>query len=191
MKLLNYKNEGQCIFVKVVINNDNNQTEDFGPFSLEMLKQLFLDSRIDGRSYIYAPDLDNWKILADFPDFKQVFGEEPPEVTSYHRRLNTRATLNCKCMVFAEKNRYISNASDLSMMAVKLAFHGHDLILDQEVFLEFELPELKGEKILSQVMRLFDSTGEEQFVTFRFKELSEQQRNKISSVVHAGITKSR
>jgi hypothetical protein len=95
MNLSIYKNEGNCIFVKVVIDNDNN-TQDFGPFSLEMIQKLFFDNRIDGRSYIYAPNLDNWKILADFTAYQDIFGEEPPEVNSYHRRLNTRASLSCE-----------------------------------------------------------------------------------------------
>jgi hypothetical protein len=186
MKLLNYKSEGKCIFVKVSID-DSNRTEDFGPFSLDMIKQLFNDDRIDGRSFIYAPDLDNWRILGDFSDYKEIFGEAPPEITSFHRRFNTRMTLNCGCMVQAEKDWYNSVASDLSMMAVKLAFHGHKLELDQDVTLEFDIPELKGEKIHAKVMRLFDSTGDEQFVTFRFIELTEQQRHKVSAVVHAGL----
>jgi hypothetical protein len=190
MKLSTYKNDGKCIFVKVAIDDDN-RTEDFGPFSLEMIQKLFFDNRIDGRSYVYAPDLDNWKILADFSDYKTIFGEEPPEITSYHRRLNTRSSLNCECKVYAEKDWYSAIANDLSMMAAKLEFHGHQLSLDQIVKIEFDLPELKGERITAQVMRLFDSTGEDQFVTFRFLNLSEEQRNKISSVVHVGLIRAR
>lgn len=186
MNLSIYKNEGNCIFVKVVIDNDNN-TQDFGPFSLEMIQKLYFDNRIDGRSYIYAPNLDNWKILADFSDYKAIFGEEPPEITSYHRRLNTRASLNCECKVYADKDWYSATANDLSMMAAKLSFHGHQLNLDQVVKIEFMLQELDGERITAQVMRLFDSTGEDQYVTFRFTDLSEDQRHKISSVVHAEL----
>ena len=184
MKLQDFQNEGKCFFVKVSI--ENGKLEDYGPYDFSTLKQLFFDFRIDGKSFIYCPSFDSWKLLADFTDYQDIFGEEPPEVTALERRLSTRVGLNdTKVIIETSTDRYQAHATDLTMIAVKLFLGQHNLDLDQNVQLHFiDHPELGSEKFSAKIMRLFDSNGDESSLTAKFHNLNITQINKLSRVVH-------
>lgn len=188
MNLKTLSNDGKNIFVKVLVASG--RTEDFGPYSLDLLKKLFDEDRIDGKAFIYSPSLDNWKILADFNDFHDFFGEKPPEIDALERRLNSRVEISTACRIYTDKNIYVATANDLSMLALKVLIKDHALELSDIVVVEFDDPILTGEKFSAQVMRLFDSNGNETALTLKFNGLSAVQIEKISSVVHYNILNS-
>lgn len=184
LKLKNFIPEGKCLFVKVYILDG--ETEDFGPYDLEDLKRLYSEKRIDGSAFIFNVSLGNWRVLADFVDFQEVFGDEPPEVTSMQRRIMTRKELEAPAMLINEESRFNVTTVDLSMLALKIVYSciDYEFDLDEAFDLQINHPRFEADKFKVKVLRLFDSSGEEGALTLRFIDLSKSQKNTLSSYIH-------
>lgn len=184
LKLKNFISDGKCFYVKVHILDG--ETEDFGPFDLDDLKRLFIEKRINGSVFVFCPSLDGWKVLADFVDFKDVFGEDPPEVTSFQRRLMSRRELDSRAQLKNETNILNVKTVDLSMLAIKISYSDidYEFQLDEQFSLEIDHELFQNEKINVSVLRLFDSNGVDGSLTLRFMDLSNNQKNIISNYIH-------
>lgn len=184
LKLKNFIPEGKCLFVKVHIIDG--ETQDFGPYDLEDLKRLYNEKRIDGNAFVFNVSLGSWRVLADFVDFQEVFGDEPPEVTSMQRRVMTRKELKAPAMLINEENRFNVSTVDLSMLALKITYSSidYEFDLDESFELQIKHPRFESEKFKVKVLRLFDSSGEEGSLTLRFMDLSKSQKNALSSFIH-------
>ncbi|MBL7665274.1 MAG: DUF4339 domain-containing protein, partial [Bacteriovoracaceae bacterium] len=44
---------------------------DYGPFSIDLLKRLFNEKRINARTLVFTTGLSNWTLLGDFADFQE------------------------------------------------------------------------------------------------------------------------
>lgn len=75
--------------IKVGLDRGGNEAE-YGPFSLNMLKRLYNENRINGKTLVFSPGMSNWMFLADLEIFEKVFEEIPPEIDDSERRRNIR-----------------------------------------------------------------------------------------------------
>lgn len=176
--------DGKCFFIKVTILDG--ETEDFGPFDLYDLQRLKSEKRIDGSVFIYHSNFDNWKILADFSDYEEVFQEAPPEVTSYQRRVMARKELLADALMMSKTNRFSIKTQDISMMALKIVYNNIDYEFNlEEIFdIQIDHPKFREQTFQVQVLRLFDSTGFDSLLTLKFLNLTKEHRNIISDYVH-------
>jgi hypothetical protein len=184
LKLKDYSLDGKCFFIKV--NIFDGQTQDFGPYDLDDLKRLFIENRIAGGAFIFCSSMSNWKVLADFADYVEIFEEEPPEVTSTQRRIMTRKELESEATLINDQNRFSIRTNDLSMLAVKIVYTdiNYEFELDEAFKLVINHPKFIDEQFDVNVLRLFDSNGDETAITLRFMQLSKDQKNLISNFVH-------
>jgi hypothetical protein len=181
LSLNNLDESSKYIYIKVRLLDG--QTEDYGPFNLFDLKRLFTEERVDGHTFVYTIEMENWKVLADFADYQKVFGEEPPEISAMERRVLTRKSFNSKATLIRGEERFPAITYDLSMLAIKISTTFDGLSEDDDVSLVIDH---FGEEFQfrAKVMRLFDSSGEENFLTLKFSELSLDLKDKLSHLIH-------
>jgi hypothetical protein len=185
MKLQEFEGAEKSFFIKVTLFEG--ETEDFGPYSLRDIKRLYKENRIDGKSFIFHSSMDNWKILADFHDFEEVFGEEAPEIDAINRRVLTRKEIDEQVKVIKPGAVILGHCTDLSMLAIKIFVQNEaaeEFELDEEVELEILGTHFNSAKFKCKVMRLFDSNGDETALTIKFVDLNDHQRNLLSNFIH-------
>ncbi len=102
------------IFIR--IGNDRGLTpSDYGPFSLQQLKQLFKEHRINGKTLLFIPGMKEWKVLADFPEYQEVFEELPPIIQDADRRTAIRKPFIARLFVQNNKKVFEGICRDISI----------------------------------------------------------------------------
>ncbi|MBF0359572.1 MAG: DUF4339 domain-containing protein [Oligoflexia bacterium] len=89
----------------------------YGPFSLLIIKQLYEQNRVNGKSYIFTPQCGEWLFLAEIPIFEKVFMETPPEieVAEKERRQNQRKPFVAKMFLHDNQKLYEGLCRDISI----------------------------------------------------------------------------
>ncbi len=52
----------------------------------EILKKLYEQNRINAKTYVFAPGMDNWTFLGDIPIYNRYFSEVPPVIEDDERK---------------------------------------------------------------------------------------------------------
>lgn len=104
----------RLIFVRIGTDRDG-ATNDYGPFSLMQLKQLFKENRINGKTCVFFSGLKTWTVLADFKDYQEVFEEIPPMIKEADRRINQRKPFIARLFIQNNKKLFEGICRDVSI----------------------------------------------------------------------------
>ncbi len=63
---------------------------EYGPYSLNFLKELMEAQRITPKTYIFTPGMERWIFIADIPIYEKIFSSLPPVISDQERRQSTR-----------------------------------------------------------------------------------------------------
>lgn len=96
-------------------NDRGSVSSEYGPFSLKQIKQLFKENRINGKTFIFHVSMNEWKILADVPDYQHVFGELPPQIKEADRRTSSRKPFVARLFVQNNKKLFEGLCRDVSI----------------------------------------------------------------------------
>lgn len=88
---------------------------EYGPYSLEMIIKLFKQNRVNAKSYIFTPKLENWQYLADLPIYQELFLEEPPIIEETERRISLRRPFVARIFFHDNKNFFEGVCRDISI----------------------------------------------------------------------------
>jgi hypothetical protein len=117
IKEFNFKDlneDERVIFIR--IGNDRGvASSDYGPFSLKQLKGLFKENRINGKSFVFSKAMKEWKLLGDFPEYKEIFEELPPIIAEADRRSNVRKPFIARLFIQNNKNVFEGLCRDISI----------------------------------------------------------------------------
>lgn len=75
--------------IKVGVDRGGSDAE-YGPYSLNFLKRLFEEKRVNGKTLVFTSGMDSWTFLADIPIFESVFSSLPPVIEEEERRNHQR-----------------------------------------------------------------------------------------------------
>lgn len=100
------------------------QDAEYGPFSLEMLKKLFDENRINAKTYIYARGMDNWSFLADIPIFETLFAEVPPLIEETERRAGVRKPFVARMFFHDNSQVFEGVCRDISVGGLQILVSG-------------------------------------------------------------------
>lgn len=96
--------EDNCIFIRIGVDRGTAPIE-YGPFSIEILKKLFQENRINGKSQAFSQGMPDWTFLAEMPGFEEVFNELPPKIDDSERRVDQRKPFIAR--MFIENNQQV------------------------------------------------------------------------------------
>ena len=106
--------DDHSIFIRV--GNDRGEaSSDYGPFSLQQLKKLYKENRINGKTFIFKTGMRDWKVMGDLPDYQEIFGERAPVIKDSDRRLTTRKPFIAKLVVQNNKKIFEGLCRDISI----------------------------------------------------------------------------
>ncbi len=92
-------------------------TEDFGPFSLDTVKTLLNENRINGKTLIFAPGMEEWLFIADTPLLEMTSGKKnlPPVIAPEERRKYVRRPFVARLLFHDNEDVYEGICRDISI----------------------------------------------------------------------------
>ena len=105
----------KSIYVRIGVDRGGAPAE-YGPYSLELLKRLYLEHRVNGRTQFFVRGLmDDWQFLADVEDFEGIFHDMPPQIQETERRRWMRKPLLARMFVQNNKKVFEGVCRDISV----------------------------------------------------------------------------
>jgi len=150
---------------------------DYGPFSIPQLKQLYKENRINGKTHAFIKGSKEWKLLADFPEFQEVFEELPPVIQEADRRKASRKPFIARLFVQNSKNVFEGMCRDISIGGMQVLMDDFQGSTGDRISINVH-PENSDYHFTAAgvVVRLLE--GNSGF-SFRFQGLSDEARNSI------------
>lgn len=119
--------DDRCLYIRV--GNDRGEAPaDYGPFSVNQIKRLFKENRINGKTFIFATGMQEWKVLGDIPEYQELFDELPPEIRDTDRRAGTRKPFVARLFIQSNKRLFEGLCRDISIGGMQVLvpdFFGH------------------------------------------------------------------
>jgi hypothetical protein len=104
----------RVVFIRIG-NDRGGASTDYGPFSLNQLKQLFKEHRINGKTFVFTSGMKEWNVLADLPEYQQFFEELPPVIKDTERRNFPRRPIVARLFIQNNKKLFEGICRDISI----------------------------------------------------------------------------
>jgi len=106
--------DAQIFTIKVGMDRGAEENE-YGPFSLNMLKKLFDENRVNAKTFIFTPGMTDWIFLADLPIFSKIFQMVPPVIEEIDRRVGSRRPFVAKMFFHNNAKLFEGICRDISV----------------------------------------------------------------------------
>ncbi|MFL5783477.1 MAG: GYF domain-containing protein [Bacteriovoracaceae bacterium] len=111
--------EERIIFVRIG-NDRGGAASDYGPFSVNQLRQLLKENRINGKTLFFMNGMKEWKVLADVPEYQEIFEESPPVIKDADRRVAVRKPFVARLFVQNNKKVFEGICRDISIGGMQI-----------------------------------------------------------------------
>lgn len=111
--------EDKVIFIRIGADRGVASTE-YGPYSLNILKKLFKENRVNGKTEVFIKGTKGYKLLGDLPEYEEVFEEVPPVIQESDRRVTTRKPFIARLFIQNNKNLYEGICRDISVGGMQI-----------------------------------------------------------------------
>jgi hypothetical protein len=174
--------DDKVIFIRIGYDRGENPVE-YGPYSIDIIKKLFEEKRINGKTEFFAKGMLSWQIFADNEDFEEVFQEAPPKILPTDKRQNQRKPFVARMFIQNNKKLYEGICRDISI-------GGMQVLVD-------EFPGASGDRI---AINVHPENSEHHFVangvivrilegnagfSFRFMNLNNESKSAIENYISA------
>lgn len=176
IRLKDLKEHERVIFIRIGLDRGSSSSE-YGPFTLTQLKQLFTENRINAKSYVFISGMREWKILADLPEYQEIFQELPPVIKDSDKRAGTRKPFIARLFIQNNKNFYEGICRDISVGGMQILIDNFKGTSGDKITINVH-PENSDYHFTASglVVRILE--GNSGF-SFRFQELSEEAKRSI------------
>jgi len=167
--------------IKTGFDRGDNDGVEYGPYSVETLKKLYSDKRINGKSLIFVPGMDNWAYLADLPVFEKIFNEDPPIIGENERRNNIRKPFIARLLFHDSKDVYEGVCRDISVGGMQVLVAGFPGNMGDNISFNVHPDNSNYSFVASgKVVRVLD--GKQGF-SIRFIDLSNEATSAIEAYI--------
>lgn len=176
VNLKKLKDEDRVIYVRIGIDRGG-ATNDYGPFNLKQLKQLFNENRINGKTLIFIQGTKEWRILGDLPEYQEVFHEAPPIIEELERRSAERRPFIARMFFQNNKSVYEGICRDISIGGMQILTDDFSGKEGDKVSINVH-PENSDYHFTASGVVVRKLEGNSGF-SFRFQSLSDEARRSI------------
>lgn len=170
----------RVIFIRIGTDRGGAAT-DYGPFSINQLKQLFKENRINGKTFVFATGMKEWKLLADFPEFQEIFEELPPVIKEAERRVAVRKPFVARLFIQNNKNVFEGICRDISIGGMQVLMDNFQGKSGDKISINVH-PENSDYHFTASGLVVRVLEGNSGF-SFRFHGLSDEARRSIEKYV--------
>ena len=170
----------QAITIK--IGHDRGEDEaEFGPYTLKQLRQAFQENRINGKTFVFVPGLDNWKFLADTPLFGEITDAMPPIIEDGERRMSPRRPFVARLLFHDKSKVYEGVCRDISVGGLQILVAGFHAKVGDTIKMNVH-PD-NGDTCFSASGKVVRSLGGNQGLSLKFENLDEQSKTLIQKYI--------
>ncbi len=174
--------EDEKVFtIKVGVDRGGEEAE-YGPFSLGQLKKAYEQKRINEKTYIFTPGMENWVFLGDFDLYQSITGDVPPEIDEQERRRAVRKPFIARMFFHNNTTVFEGICRDISVGGLQILVSGFPAKVGEKVSMNVH-PDNSDHCFTASgvvVRKLEGDTG----FSLRFDDLSETAKSAISSYIH-------
>ncbi|TNF03664.1 MAG: DUF4339 domain-containing protein [Deltaproteobacteria bacterium] len=168
------------ITIKIGLDRGGSEAE-YGPFSLNQLKQAFKEKRINAKTLIYTSGMKDWTFLADLPLYQELFEEMPPVIGETERRSNTRKPFIARMFFHDQNDVFEGVCRDISVGGLQILVSGFPGNVGDTVNLNVHPDNSDYCFVASgKVVRLLDGG---QGFSLRFTDISDEAKKSISEYI--------
>ena len=180
IKLSTLNPDERVIFIRIGADRGGAAT-DYGPFNLKQIKQLFKENRINGKTLAFVTGMRDWKLLADFPEYQEVFEEVPPMIQEADRRAAVRKPFIARLFVQNNKSLFEGICRDVSIGGMQILLDNFKGNAGDKISINVH-PENTDYHFVASgvVVRILE--GQSGF-SFRFQGLSDEAKRAIEKYV--------
>jgi hypothetical protein len=181
LDLIALDQEDQSLFIKVGSDRGGSDNE-YGPYTLSMLKRLYNENRINGKTLIFKPGTSGWLPMGEVKGFQDVFEDVPPVIEEVDRRSAQRKPFVAR-MLFSTHNQLFEGiCRDISMGGMQVLVNGYPGSTGDVLSLNVH-PDNDAHHFVAsgEIVRLLDGG---QGFSFQFTELNEEAREAIQNYIN-------
>lgn len=180
IKLKDHNPDENIIWIRVG-NDRGTPPVEYGPYSVNLMKRLFKENRINGKTEVFVKGSDNYKLLADLPEYQEIFEELPPVIKDSERRTQVRKPFIARLFIQNNKNLYEGICRDISIGGMQILLDNFQGNAGDKVTINVH-PENSDYHFTASgvVVRILE--GNSGF-SFRFQGLSEEAKRSIDKYV--------
>lgn len=162
--------DDSAIFVKIGVDRGVKETE-YGPYDIDLMKKLFKEKRINGKTFIFVKGMENWQMLADFDDFSEIFEDVPPPIKDEERRASIRKPFIARMYIQNKDDVYVGICRDISIGGMQVLVDRFPGDVGDRISINVH-PENTDHHFVAagSIVRLLDNG---QGFSFRFSEISQ------------------
>lgn len=166
------------IFIKIGVDRGSNEVE-YGPYSLELIKKLFKENRINGKTFVFSKGMSSWKILADFEDFSEIFEDLPPPIEDDERRDALRKPFIARMYIENNQKVFVGICRDISIGGMQVLVDDFPGNVGDTISINVHPENTDYHFVASgDIVRVLE--GHQGF-SFRFKDLSSESKQAIQN----------
>ena len=167
--------------IKIGIDRAGDESE-YGPFSLSQITKAFIEKRINAKSLIFAPGMEEWTFLADIPIYEEIFQEFPPTIEEDDRRKNIRKPFVARMLFHNNEQLFEGICRDISVGGMQILINGYFGKVGEIVDMNVHPNNSDMVFVASgKIVRILD--GEQGF-SIRFNDLGAQAQKSITRYLH-------
>lgn len=174
-------NDKKVFTVKVGYDRGGSDTE-YGPFSLTQLRLAYEENRINDKTFIFCPGMENWQLLGDFEVFDKISDSLPPQIDDSDRRIAVRKPFIARLLFHDNKDVYEGICRDISVGGLQILISDFPCKVGEVVSLNVH-PDNSDYHFTASgiVVRKLDADSG---FSLRFKDLSSEAYQAINQYVN-------
>ncbi|MEX0797919.1 MAG: GYF domain-containing protein [Bacteriovoracaceae bacterium] len=132
LDLSNIDSSKKEFFIKTGADRGKQEAE-YGPFSLDLLKKLYDENRVNGKTFVFSKQMENWRPLADVKGFEQVFEETPPIIKDEDRRAFKRKPFIARMFIGDDRQVFEGICRDVSVGGMQVLVDNYPIEVGKRV----------------------------------------------------------
>jgi len=183
LRLSSLNPSARNIYIKTGFDRGGTPKE-FGPFDLNTLKKLYTEARINGRTLVYFPGIDCWRILGIFDDFEEIFNDLPPIVNESDRRRWERKPFTARLFFTTDNQFYEGICKDLSIGGMQVLLNGFPGKLGDVIKMNVHPENIEHQFVAkAKIVRISKNDGA---LSMEFLELNDAAKKAIHTYLAEG-----
>lgn len=169
-----------CVTIKIGYDRGADDVE-YGPYTLAQLRRAYKENRINGKTFVYVPGMENWQFLAETPLFDRITSDMPPIIEDSERRMHIRRPFVARLLFHDQQEVYEGVCRDISTGGLQVLVANFPCKSGDEVKLNVH-PDNGAQSFTAtgKVVRVLEGG---QGFSLRFHGLGEQALNAIQAYI--------
>lgn len=178
--LSHYELDNKCFYIKVGADRGGAETE-YGPFSIEILKKLYTENRINAKTFIFTKGIGNWLVLGDIQGFEEVFEEVPPMIDESDKRAFKRKPFIARMFIQNNKEVFEGICRDVSIGGMQVLVDNCPINVGERISINVHPENTEHHFVASgDIVRVLEGG---QGFSFRFQHLKEDALGAINAYI--------